>query len=179
MKAAYIQNGMIHVGDMPEPVPAKGQALVRTHSCGMCASEAHFLHAGQHVIDLSREHGGAYASLDMTRPFVPGHEYVGEVIDYGPGSKRTIKPGRKVTSVPIMRQSGAHAVIGFSHDCPGGFGELMLLDEDMIMEVPSGLDDDLAAMTEPLAVGLEHARRANRRRRMWRWLWAAARSALV
>ena len=58
-----------------------------------------------------------------------------------------------------MRQSGAHAVIGFNNDCPGGFGEYMLLDEDMMIEVPSGLDDDLAAMTEPLAVGLEHARR--------------------
>jgi 2-desacetyl-2-hydroxyethyl bacteriochlorophyllide A dehydrogenase len=159
MKAAYIQNGLVCVGEMPEPVPGKGQALVRTHSCGMCASEAHFLHSGQNVIDLSRQHGGAYASLDMSRPFIPGHEYVGEVLDYGPGSKRTVKPGRKVTSVPIMRQSGAHAVIGFSHDCPGGFGELMLLDEDMLMEVPSDLDDDLAAMTEPLAVGLEHARR--------------------
>ena len=159
MKAAYIQNGLVCVGEMLEPVPGKGQALVRTHSCGMCASEAHFLHSGQNVIDLSKKHGGAYASLDMSRPFIPGHEYVGEVLDYGPGSKRTVKPGRKVTSVPIMRQSGAHAVIGFSHDCPGGFGELMLLDEDMLMEVPSDLDDDLAAMTEPLAVGLEHARR--------------------
>ncbi len=159
MKAAFIQHGAVHVGDVPEPVPGLGQALVRTHSCGMCASEQHFLHAGQNVIDLSKKHGGAYAGLDMSRPFVPGHEYVGEVIDYGPGSKRTVKPGRKVTSVPIMRQQGAHAVIGFSHDCPGGWGELMLLDEDMLMEIPSDLDDDFAAMTEPLAVGLEHARR--------------------
>lgn len=159
MKAAYIQNGLVCVGEMPEPVPGKGQALVRSLSCGMCASEQHFLHAGQNVIDLSRKHGGAYASLDMSRPFVPGHEYVGEVLDYGPGSKRTVKVGRKVTSVPVMRQAGGHAVIGFSHDCPGGFGEFMLLDEDALMEVPDGLDDDLAAMTEPLAVGLEHARR--------------------
>jgi 2-desacetyl-2-hydroxyethyl bacteriochlorophyllide A dehydrogenase len=159
MKAAYIVNGKVETGTFDDPVPGKGQALVRTHSCGMCASEAHFLHAGQHVIDLSKKFGGAYAGLDMAKPFVPGHEYVGEVIDYGPGSKRPIKPGRKVTSVPIMRAGGAHAVVGFSHDCPGGFGELMLLDEDFIMEVPSDLDDDLAAMTEPLAVGLEHARR--------------------
>ena len=34
----------------------------------------------------------------------------------------------------------------------------MLLDENMLMEVPADLDDDMAAMTEPLAVGLEHAR---------------------
>jgi len=159
MKAAIIQNGVVSVSEMPEPVPGKGQALVRTHSCGLCASEQHFLHAGQNVIDLSRRLGGPYASLDFTRPFVPGHEYVGEVIDYGPGSKRTIRPGRNVTSVPIMRQGGGHSVIGFSHDCPGGWGELMLLDEDIIFEVPSDMEDDHAAMIEPLAVGLEHARR--------------------
>jgi len=161
MKAAYILNGEVQVGEMPDPVPSKGQALVRTHSCGLCASEAHFLHAGKNVIDLCNEHGGPYAGLDLSKPFVPGHEYVGEVIDYGPGSKRTIKTGRKVTSVPIMRQSGSHAVIGFNNDCPGGFGEYMLLDEDIIMEVPSDLDDEMAAMTEPLAVGLEHARRGH------------------
>lgn len=161
MKAAYFQNGAVHVGEVPDPVPGKGQALVRTHSCGMCASEAHFLHSGQHVIDLSRKFGGAYAGLEMARAFVPGHEFVGEIIDYGPGSERVVKAGRKVTSIPIMRAGGAHAVVGFSHDCPGGFGEYMLLDEQFLIEIPSGLDDDLAAMTEPLAVGLEHARRGN------------------
>lgn len=159
MKAAIIENGQVRVGEMPDPVPGLGQALVRTHSCGLCASEAHFLHAGANIIDLSRRLGGPYAALDFARPFVPGHEFVGEVLDYGPGSKRTVKPGRKVTSVPIMRTGGTHAVIGFSHDCPGGFGELMLLDENIMFEVPSDLDDDHAAMIEPLAVGLEHARR--------------------
>jgi threonine dehydrogenase-like Zn-dependent dehydrogenase len=127
----------------------------------MCASEAHFLHSGQHVIDLSKKFGGAYAGLEMERAFVPGHEYVGEVLDYGPGSTRPVKPGRKVTSIPIMRAGGAHAVVGFSHDCPGGFGEYMLLDEQFLLEVPGELDDDFAAMVEPLAVGLEHARRGN------------------
>ncbi len=159
MKAAYIENGHILVGDMTDPVPSAGQALVRTHSCGLCASEQHFLHAGQNVIDLSRQFGGPYAALDFTRPFVPGHEFVGEVIDYGPGSKRTVRPGRRVTSVPVMRSAGGHAVIGFSHECPGGWGELMLLDETALIEIPGDLDDDMAAMTEPLAVGLEHARR--------------------
>lgn len=159
MKAAYIENGKVLVGEMPEPTPARGQALVRTHSCGLCASEQHFLHAGQNVIDLSRKYGGPYAALDFARPFVPGHEYVGEVLDYGPGSKRTVAPGRRVTSAPVMRTGGRHAVIGFSHECPGGWGELMLLDEDGLIEIPSDLDDDMAAMTEPLAVGLEHARR--------------------
>jgi len=159
MQAAYIQNGEVRVGTMPDPAPAKGQALVRTHSCGLCASDQHFLTAGQNIIDLSRRLGGPYAALDLARPFVPGHEYVGEVLDYGPGSRRTVKTGRRVTSVPIMRQGGSHAMVGFSHECPGGFGELMLLDEDFLLEIPEGVPDDQAALIEPLAVGLEHARR--------------------
>jgi len=121
-------------------VPAKARLCVRTHSCGMCASEQHFLHAGQNVIDLSRKFGGPYAALDFAMPFVPGHEYVGEVLDYGPGSQRTVKPGRRVTSIPVMRTDGGHSVIGFSHDCPGGWGELMLLDENVIMEIPDDLE---------------------------------------
>ena len=87
MKAAYVQNGKVHVGRCDDPEPGKGQALVRTHSCGLCASDVHFLQAGQNIIDLSRRFGGPYAALDFERPFVPGHEFVGEVIDYGPGQQ--------------------------------------------------------------------------------------------
>jgi 2-desacetyl-2-hydroxyethyl bacteriochlorophyllide A dehydrogenase len=159
MKAAYVENGQVHVGEMPDPVPAKGQALVRTHSCGLCASDQHFLKGGRNIIALSQQLGGPYAALDFARPFVPGHEYVGEVLDYGPGSQRKVKVGRRVTSVPIMMAEGGHKVIGYSHECPGGFGELMLLDENLLLEIPASMPDDHAAMIEPLAVGLEHARR--------------------
>jgi threonine dehydrogenase-like Zn-dependent dehydrogenase len=158
MKAAYLLQNQIHVGDVPDPVPLQGQALVRTHSCGLCASDAHFVHLGSKVVEISRKYGGPYSNLDLNRVIVPGHEYVGEIVDYGPGSRRPLKIGTKVTSQPVMRRAGGHSVIGQSHDCPGGFGEYMLLDENAIMEVPSDLDDDMAAMTEPLAVGLEHAR---------------------
>ncbi|VWX53374.1 zinc-binding dehydrogenase [Novosphingobium sp. 9U] len=159
MKAAFIADGKVGVGGLADPVPGKGQALVRTHVCGLCASDQHFLSGGHNLIELSRKMGGPYAALDFARPFVPGHEYVGEVLDYGPGSRRSVQTGRRVVSVPIMRQGGSHAVVGYSHQCPGGFGELMLLDEDFLIEVPDALPDDYAALVEPLAVGLEHARR--------------------
>jgi threonine dehydrogenase-like Zn-dependent dehydrogenase len=158
MKAAYLENGRIAVGDMPEPVPEKGQALVRTQRCGLCASDAHFLCSGHHVVERSKEYGGPYAGVDLSKPIVMGHEFVGEILDYGPGSKRPFKPGTKVTSAPIMRQGGRHGIIGYARELPGGFGEMMLLDEDFLLEVPSALDDDLAALIEPLAVGLEQAR---------------------
>jgi len=57
MKAAYFQNGQVHVGEMPEPEPGKGQALVRTHSCGLCASDQHFLKSGRTLIEMSERFG--------------------------------------------------------------------------------------------------------------------------
>lgn len=157
MKAAYQLDGTIQVGEVADPVPRTGQVLVRTNACGLCASDVHLLKGGQAVVDASREFGGPYSDLDLSRIFVPGHEFVGEILDYGPGSRRPLKLGTRVTSIPVV-VAGAFGIIGQSNDFPGGFGELMLLDENFLAEIPSDLDDDLAAMTEPLAVGLEHSR---------------------
>ncbi|MFI5046166.1 MAG: zinc-binding dehydrogenase [Acidimicrobiia bacterium] len=158
MKAAFMQHGQMHVGEVRDPVPAQGQALVRTHVCGLCASDAHFLAAGEELVATSRAYGGPYSDLDLDQVIVPGHEYVGEIVDYGPDSRRPLKPGTRVTSQPVVRHAGGRSIVGQSHDCPGGFGEYMLLDEDVLMEIPAELDDDRAAMIEPLSVGLEHAR---------------------
>jgi 2-desacetyl-2-hydroxyethyl bacteriochlorophyllide A dehydrogenase len=158
MNAAYLLKGRIHVGEVPDPVPTEGQALVRTFSCGLCASDVHFLHAGSEVVAMSRKFGGPYSNLDLDRIIVPGHEYVGEIVDYGPGSRRPLKIGTRVTSQPVVRHGGGRSIVGQSHDCPGGFGEYMVLDENVLMEIPASLADDQAAMTEPLSVGLEHAR---------------------
>lgn len=89
MKAAYLFNNGINVGDVPDPKPAKGQVLVRTCACGLCASDVHFLQSGPTMVARSQELGGPYANVDLSKPFVPGHEFVGEIIDYGPGSDRT------------------------------------------------------------------------------------------
>lgn len=159
MRAAYQLNKQIHVGDLPEPKPGKGQALVRTHSCGLCASDAHFLHSCEKMVAMSQEFGGPYRDIDLSKLIVPGHEYVGEILDYGPGSSRPLKTGTRVTSIPVvMHAPDRFEVVGISNNLPGGFGEYMLLDETLLMEIPTALDDDMAALTEPLAVGLEHAR---------------------
>jgi threonine dehydrogenase-like Zn-dependent dehydrogenase len=158
MKAAFMQQSRMHVGEVPDPVPAQGQALVRTHVCGLCASDAHFLAASSDMVATSRKYGGPYSNLDLDQVIVPGHEYVGEIVDYGPGSRRPLKLGTRVTSQPVVRHAGGRSIVGQSHDCPGGFGEFMLLDENALMEIPDELDDERAAMIEPLSVGLEHAR---------------------
>lgn len=158
MKAAFLENGAIQVGDLLEPKPQKGQVLVRTHRCGLCASDNHFLCSGAEIVRRSQEFGGPYANVDLSKRIVMGHEFVGEVLDYGVGSARPLKIGAKVTSVPIMRQGAHIGAIGYVPQLPGGYGEYMLLDENFLLELPSDLDDDYGSLIEPLAVGLEHAR---------------------
>ena len=53
-----------------------------------------------------------WAQKTIPVPMQVGHEYVGEVLDYGPESRRTVKPGRRVTSVPVMRQGGRMSIVG-------------------------------------------------------------------
>jgi threonine dehydrogenase-like Zn-dependent dehydrogenase len=58
-----------------------------------------------------------------------------------------------VVTVPVLPTASGVASIGYSNTYPGGFSERMLLGEAMLLEVPNGLSDRQAAMTEPFAVG--------------------------
>ncbi|MCE2391721.1 MAG: zinc-binding dehydrogenase [Proteobacteria bacterium] len=158
MRAAIFENGRVQVGEFPEPVPGKGHALVRTHRCGLCASDAHFIVSASTVVERSRKTGGAYGGIDLAKPIVMGHEFVGEILDYGPGSRRPLPTGTRVTAVPALQTRHGLSIVGYYPECPGGYGEYMLLDEDLLLEVPRDLDLELAALIEPLAVGVEHAR---------------------
>lgn len=158
MKAAILDHGQIQVGEFPDPRPEKGQVVVRTCRCALCASDAHFLASGATVVEQSKKYNGPYAGVDLDKPIVMGHEYVGEIVDYAPGSRRPLAPGTLVTSVPTVRLGESFGIVGYYHECPGGYGEYMLLDEDLLLEIPGGIDLDLAALIEPLAVGIEHAR---------------------
>jgi threonine dehydrogenase-like Zn-dependent dehydrogenase len=46
------------------------------------------------------------------------------------------------------------AGVGYSNDYPGGYGELMVLSEPLLLPVPDGLATSHAALTEPMAVGV-------------------------
>lgn len=54
---------------MPKPIPAAGQVLIRVHCCGLCGTDLHV-------------HHGFFPVL---YPCIPGHEPVGEVVEVGPG----------------------------------------------------------------------------------------------
>jgi threonine dehydrogenase-like Zn-dependent dehydrogenase len=83
-----------------------------------------------------------------------GHEFCAEVVDFGPDTQRTLRPGERVVSVPLAVGTNGVQAVGYSNDYPGGYGELMVLSELFVLSVPNGLATEHAALTEPMAVGV-------------------------
>ncbi len=158
MQAVTMERGVLKLTELPDPVPGKGEVLVKSIACGICGSD---LHAARHTEDFvktSREAGGAF-KLTTFNPVVMGHEFCAEVVDYGPGTERSVATGSLVCAAPVLLRDPMEPV-GYSDQIPGGFAEYMLLSESLMVPVPLGTDADLAALTEPMAVGLHAVNKA-------------------
>ena len=99
--------------------------------------------------------------MDLSRDVVFGHEFCCEVLDYGPGTTRKLKPGTRVCSLPALLTPEGPKGIGYSNDYVGAYAEQMVLSEPLLLEVPNGLSAEHAALTEPLAVGVHAVAMAN------------------
>jgi threonine dehydrogenase-like Zn-dependent dehydrogenase len=153
MRAAVMRNKALVVDIVPDPEPGPGEAIVKTLACGICGSDLHALKFADKMVESARETEAPFL-MDPARDIVMGHEFCVEVLDYGPGTDGNVKPGGRAVSMPlIFRPTGIHGV-GYSNDVPGGYGELMVLNASLLLEVPNGLTTEHAAMTEPMAVGL-------------------------
>jgi threonine dehydrogenase-like Zn-dependent dehydrogenase len=159
MRAAVMRSRHLVVAELPEPEPGPGEVLVRTLACGICGSDLHALKHAERFVEASRRAGGVF-TMDLARDVVMGHEFCAEIVDHGPGTRRTLKAGTRVCSRPsLIRPDGPRAV-GYSNDTPGGYAEYMRLTESLLLEVPNGLATDHAALTEPMAVGLHAVAKA-------------------
>jgi threonine dehydrogenase-like Zn-dependent dehydrogenase len=163
MRAAVMRNQQIVVAEAPEPEPGRGEVIVKSLACGICGTDLHARKHAETMVEVSRRTGGAF-DMDLSRDLIFGHEFCAELVDYGPGTEKRIKLGRRICSMPlILRPEGAQTV-GLSTEHPGGYGQYMRLTESLLLEVPNGLATEHAALTEPMAVGLhavEKARIAN------------------
>jgi threonine dehydrogenase-like Zn-dependent dehydrogenase len=148
------------VDDVPDPTPRPGQVLVRTLACGICGSDLHALQYGHLMVEMSEQASyGATDELmkphimDLSRDVVMGHEFVAEVVDVGENVGNS-SVGDIIVSMPMTFDERGIYPIGYSNEYPGGYGELMALSDMLSIRVPNGLDVDLAALTEPMAVGV-------------------------
>jgi propanol-preferring alcohol dehydrogenase len=123
--------------EMPVPVPAAGEVLVRVSACGICRTDLH-------VVD---------GELDNpSLPLIPGHQVVGRVECCGPGVKG-LQPGDRV-GIPWLGgtcQHCRHCLEGRENLCPearftgyqrnGGFAEYAVADARFCLPLPDGYGD--------------------------------------
>ena len=156
--------GRIVVDDVDEPLLEAGQVRVRTLACGICGSDLHALHHADRMVDMSRHAtapGDALRPLimDPDRDVVMGHEFSAEVVELGPGASH--REGDVVVSMPIVMASTGIHPIGYDNTFPGGYGQTMVLNDMMALNIPNGLDARHAALTEPMAVGVHAVARSS------------------
>lgn len=130
--------GDVRVDDVPEPDPGPRDAVVRVAACGICGSDLHYIHLG---------------GLGGTgEPMCLGHEMAGTVERAGP-EVTSARVGDRVVVRPGNDELGR-----IGNGAPqGGLAPLLLVtdaDRRGLHHVPEGMPLDIAALAEPLGVGM-------------------------
>jgi threonine dehydrogenase-like Zn-dependent dehydrogenase len=119
MRAVVMQDAQLRVDEIPEPVPGPGEVLVDVLACGICGSD---LHCAAHGPEFNAATRGALGIelMDLSRPVVFGHEFVGRVVAHGPDTASRIPVGSRVVSMPaLLREQPAYVGFG-GPEVPGG-----------------------------------------------------------
>ena len=167
MKAVVVHGkGDFRYEDVPDPKAGEEEVIVKVGRCGICAADPKILH------------GTAYFSQTVYNhaPIVAGHEFIGEVVELGKGSKD--KYGLKIGDKAIMEiiipcrecyfckrgrynLCDVHAITGVSGP-DGGWAEYMKYPKGAIIwKVPNEIPWEAAVTIEPLSCGIHGAERAN------------------
>ena len=141
------------VDEIDDLTPAPGQVLVETIACGICGSDLHTVDHADRMVEVALDAGSATFDFDPSRDLVMGHEVSVRVLETGEGVTG-LDAGTEAAAMPMLQTDKGVAVPGYDNTYPGGYCERMLLDPGALLPVPNGLDPRLAALTEPLAVGL-------------------------
>lgn len=157
MKAAYLTEWKkLGVAELPVPQISEGEALIRVTYAGICGSDVHIFEGN---------HPTAKA------PMIMGHEFVGTVEQLSGNPENGIKVGDRVTAYPLISCGRCAACLeGNPHVCRslkllgihtnGGFAEYVAVRTQALVKVDEALDDQVAALSEPFAVGVHVNERA-------------------
>lgn len=152
MKAAVLERPRHYVvKEVQTPTPGAGQVLVQVIRCGICGSDIHIFH-----------------HPDTPPNVIPGHEWVGRVVQHGPGVTQpeigarvvlSAYPKKIVAAMPPEMLEGflanaSSALVLHPAVNSGGFGEYLLWDAERLHVVPDAVTDDEAALVDTLAVGV-------------------------
>jgi threonine dehydrogenase-like Zn-dependent dehydrogenase len=162
MRAAVMRGDRFVVEDRPTPSPGPGNVLARVRACGVCGSDLHFFHHARSMIDRVRDLGGPTEAMEQNLAAGPvlGHEFVCEVVDFGPETQRALPLGTRVVSMPFVMRGGAPVLVGTSPETLGAYAEFMELTEALLLPVPDETPDEAAALVEPVGIAVHAVNKA-------------------
>lgn len=155
MKACGLHGiGDLRFEEVPAPVPARGEALIKIKASGVCGS------------DIPR----IFVKGTYHFPTIPGHEFAGQIVEVGEETDKRLV-GRKAAVFPLLPckkceacQIGEYAQCKdynyFGSRCDGGFAEYISVPAWNLVMVPDNLSYEEAAMAEPAAVAVHALRQA-------------------
>lgn len=147
MKLAQIHGpDDVRLDEIAQPEAGPDDVIVRVRACGICGSDLGYIKLGG-------------LAGPGPAPMAIGHEFSGIIERIGK-NVRTISEGARVVVNPM----GAGNAIG-SGGPEGAFASHLLVrnvdSDECIFEIPDELDFDIAALTEPLGVGMQAVNQAN------------------
>jgi len=142
----------LELREVAEPsAPGAGEVLIDVTAAGICGSDLHIY-----------EWSGGYEFVTPAMPVTLGHEFAGRVAALGPGVNLAV--GDRVTVMPSVTCGVCAACVARDFDrCltrkgigmtrQGAFARRVLAPAINCVRLPDNVDDELAALTEPLTVG--------------------------
>ncbi len=112
------------------------EVLIRSRRVGICHSDYELL-AGQYIIPISY-------------PVIPGHEWVGEVVETG-RNVTALQPGDRVVGECVIKTPERIHHFGFSMD--GANREYFPARPEWLHKLPDAVDDAKGALIEPFTCG--------------------------
>ncbi|GAB6154074.1 2,3-butanediol dehydrogenase [Desulfosporosinus burensis] len=168
MKAAvWYGRKDVRVVDVPEPPsPGEGWVKVKVEWCGICGSDLHEYLAGPIFIPVAEPD----ALTGSIAPIILGHEFSGEVVEIGPGVKN-VQVGDRVAPDACqvcwecyhckrMNYSMCEKLAFTGLMTDGAFAEYVNVPAYTMYKIPDDMSYEVAAVIEPIAVGIHAVRQA-------------------
>lgn len=167
MRAAVLHApGDLRLEEREIPAPGENDVLIQVSYNGLCGTDATEFSKGPLMVPLNDRHPGS----GHQGPTTLGHEFIGTVVDAGPGARDRI--GERVAcgagiscgSCYWCREGrtnlcAVYYTLGLSTH--GGLAEYVAAPQGICIRIPDGIADVNAALAQPLAVGMHAVRRAS------------------
>lgn len=151
--SVLMEKERVNLEQRPVPTPASDEVLVKVASVGVCGSDIHYYREGR------------IGDFVVDAPLVLGHEVSGRIVAVGDrvseariGERVAIEPQRPCRVCPQCTAGRynlcPHMEFYATPPIDGAFQEYVTIQTAFAYSLPESVSDDVAALLEPLSVGI-------------------------